>query len=266
LPTPTGGGGFETRGFNTEVIEWPDYTRPQTLNGWAYGEGNPINGVDPTGRWTCYTGSPLAANPSCREWVTNGLTKLEQGGPVGKKVVEFFYQHDTAVKWSAIGGCAILPLAENVWGIKFGFVANLPANGMAVWPDKILLNSLMPGFQGPTPTYGDAVVTLGHEISHLSQGPTALSVQGEVLSTIVGYYLENEQAVAHRDDAEFIFRHNLNPWSELDLQTYNEGLAKLNYGKLPWPLMSLGGTSKDWLVRFNITLTYLSPRYHHPGR
>lgn len=49
LPPPTGGGSFETRGFNTEVIGWPDYTRPQTLNGWSYVENDPLNRIDPSG-------------------------------------------------------------------------------------------------------------------------------------------------------------------------------------------------------------------------
>ncbi len=37
----------------------PDYTRPQSLNGWAYGEGNPVNRTDPSGHCAQF----LAAGP-----------------------------------------------------------------------------------------------------------------------------------------------------------------------------------------------------------
>jgi hypothetical protein len=49
LAPPSGGYGPDTSRFITEA--WPDYTRPQSLNGWNYAFANPINMVDPTGHY-----------------------------------------------------------------------------------------------------------------------------------------------------------------------------------------------------------------------
>jgi RHS repeat-associated protein len=44
--------GSDTSQFSTG--DWPaDYARPQSLNGWAYTEGNPVNCTDPKGHFVC---------------------------------------------------------------------------------------------------------------------------------------------------------------------------------------------------------------------
>ncbi len=47
--------GGDTGRFTTRDVWPPDYTRPQSLNGWAYVEGNPINRLDPSGLSSCNT-------------------------------------------------------------------------------------------------------------------------------------------------------------------------------------------------------------------
>ena len=236
---------------------WPgDYNQPQTLNGWAYVEGNPVNRVDPTGKWGCYTDLAWLFNPDCTAWIETGLVELEQSGTVGRKLVEFFYQYDNDLMSGCLG---IPPLPSDAFGVKFGFMPALPGNAVAITlvPGAILFNSSLPGYQGATPT-NRAVVTLGHEISHLAQGEASVSVQGEVLSTIVAYYLESALGEEHRFDAKFIFENEIDPWSDTDLETYR------NYWKqfgviIPGPLVyPFGDIPKEWLTRFGIYLPYLS--------
>ena len=43
----------ETARFLSKDVWQGDYTRPQSLNGWGYVEGDPINHTDPTG-WRKY--------------------------------------------------------------------------------------------------------------------------------------------------------------------------------------------------------------------
>ena len=48
-----------TQGRFIQHDAWPgDYNRPQTLNGWNYTEGNPINYTDPTGYYSTSSSVP----------------------------------------------------------------------------------------------------------------------------------------------------------------------------------------------------------------
>jgi RHS repeat-associated protein len=243
----------QTGRFTTRDTWQGDYTRPLSLNWWNYVEGDPINRVDPSGKWYCQSGfAPLTSD--CLSWVQDALDKLETSGTTGKKLVEFFHARDQVLTIIKDSICHPLPLLMGITGIKIYFepyTTNvLHANAYAIWPDQIHINSSLSGYSGSFPS-DVAVVTFGHEISHLAQGIRELSVQAEVLSTIVGYYLENDIGVSHRSDALFIIEdEKLDPWSLGDLQLYEEE------NHLPWPLIWGNGLPRNWLDQWSITLPY----------
>ena len=171
-----------------------DAHRPMSYNAWLYSLSNPVNYTDPSGHWYCQSGVvPFGDN--CSSWVQNALTQLANSGTTGKKLSDYYHERDRALTVLGIGGglvCA--PLASFATGIKVyfeSFTTNLiNANGYAIWPDQIHINNSLPGYMPGSPPSAMALVTFGHEISHLAQGPKGLSVQAEALSTIVGYYLD----------------------------------------------------------------------------
>jgi RHS repeat-associated protein len=75
---------LETGRFLTKD-SWPgDFYRPLTLNGWNYVDSNPVNFVDPSGRYLCAPGC-------CEEWVDSALAQLTvYGGPFSHFVVDMF--------------------------------------------------------------------------------------------------------------------------------------------------------------------------------
>ena len=118
--------------------------------------------------------------------------------------------------------CLPLPL-----GIKIYFepliTGELGAQAFTIWPDQIHINSGLSGFSGATPST-EAVVTFGHEISHLAQGGflPSISVQAEVLVTIVGYYLRKRARHCSSLRWKFIIDNHLDPWAISDLMNYDE--------------------------------------------
>lgn len=197
--------------------------------------------------------------------MNNALTALENSGPVGRRLVEFFHERDdmlTPDVWSGIYEFYDCPspfanLVEHFSGIRIAFVPfssyDIYALAIALPPGAIYIDNMSPGYSGQTPSSA-AVVTFGHEISHLAQGIYAFSVQAEMLATVVGYYLEDELGVAHRSDARFIVEEQqLDPWHQADIEKYKE-----NYS-LPWPLMIGRGLSSNWLRKWSISLGYLNP-------
>ncbi len=65
-----------------------DYYKPRTLNWWNYVGSNPINFVDPSGKYYCVPGC-------CEEWVTSALVQLTvYGGPFSQFAVNSFHSLD----------------------------------------------------------------------------------------------------------------------------------------------------------------------------
>jgi hypothetical protein len=151
------------------------------------------------------------------------------------------------------------PVVVYATGIKIYFeplfTRAIRSVAFTVNPDQIHINNTLAGYYGPNPS-SEAVVTFGHEISHLAQGIHEFSIQAEVLSTIVAYYLEDEVGVAHRSDGDYIIQNELDPWVDSDLEDYNtQGTTY----PLPWPLRIGRGLSENWLVEWGITVPYLNP-------
>ncbi|MCC6191225.1 MAG: hypothetical protein IT318_19560 [Anaerolineales bacterium] len=259
LPYP--GAGYEAPDTSRLIADdWPsDYTRPQSLNRWAYVEGDPINRIDPSGHWYCQSGLvPFGAD--CDTWVDNALATLRSSGPVGRRLEQFFHARDRALTIAGLAGMLICPpVSVYVTGVKIYFeplvTRPLRSKAFTVNPDQIHINNTLAGYYGPNPS-SEAVVTFGHEIAHLAQGIYEFSVQAEVLGTIVGYYLEDEVGASHRDDADYIIQNKLDPWNDLDLEEYNtQGILI----PLPWPLRIGRGLSDNWLDQWSISLPYLNP-------
>jgi RHS repeat-associated protein len=237
---------------------WPgDSFQPSSLNGWNYVEGNPINRVDPHGMWYCQSGL-FPQTSECRTWVTRALDKLETSGTTGKKLVNFFNFRDTALSVLDYAFCRPVPIPS---GIKIIFEPYITgwreAYAIAIWPNQIFINSSFQGYSGSTPS-PKAVVTFGHEISHLAQGGflSSLSYHAEVLASIVGYYLEIEQDTVHGDDGSFIINNRLDPWSTTDLKKYDEYYWKSYNKRLPYLIWGTDGLSRNWLGNWSITLPY----------
>ena len=55
----------DTGRFLTKDLWQGNYFRPLSLNKWNYVEGNPINLLDPSGKWVC------RGHPNCKDWVRN---------------------------------------------------------------------------------------------------------------------------------------------------------------------------------------------------
>jgi hypothetical protein len=227
-----------------------DKKNPISFNGWLYVESNPVNRTDPSGKWYCQSGL-IPSTSDCKSWVKEALLELDVSGITGNRLVQFFNRNDGIFSFLNKSLCQPLPILP---GIKIYFGSyNLEwfhPLGFAVVPDKIYINSKYPGYYGPTPSK-DAVVTFGHEISHLSQSLNEFSVQAEILSTIVTYYLEKDLGVSHRYDSIFIIENRkIDPWYINDLRLYGEKFS------LPWPLIWGTGLPKNWLERWGITLPY----------
>ncbi|MEJ2266879.1 MAG: RHS repeat-associated core domain-containing protein [Anaerolineales bacterium] len=251
----------ETGRFLTKDV-WPgDYIRPSSLNGWNYVEGNPINRTDPSGKWYCQSGLvPLTSE--CRSWVKNALEELDNSGATGKRLVNFFHVRDQI---SQIVNDLVCPPLALLNGIKIYFepiiTSELGAQAFTIWPDQIHINSGLSGFSGTRPST-QAVVTFGHEISHLAQGGflPSLSVQAEVLATIVGYYLEGELGAVHRFDGKFVIDNRLDPWEISDLMIYDGYYLNAYHTRLPYLVWGNDGIARNWLTNWGITLPYpISP-------
>jgi RHS repeat-associated protein len=237
--------------FLTKDTWQGDYNTPSTLNSWIYTGNNPINRIDPTGKWYCQTG--LIPNHSdCINWVNNGLQKL-QAGPTGQKVAGYFNMLDATLNaLRRLFECSPLQITIRYpLTLKVIFEPVIPnilgANAFTISPNEIHINSSIPGYSGSVPST-TAVVTFGHEITHLDQLGAEFSVQAEMLSTIVGYYLEEEQGEPHRVDATTIIEGHLNPWNNDDLALYKRSF------QLPWPLVIGNGLPRNWLGKWNIIL------------
>jgi RHS repeat-associated protein len=255
----------KTGRFLTRDIWQRDFTRPLSLNGWNYAEGNPINRIDPSGKWYCQSGL-LPLTSDCKSWVETALTRLESSGQTGKKISEYFYARDKALSILGTGGGLVCgPLAYFASGIKIFFESLIPgwreAYAITIWPDQIHVNSSISGFYGPLPST-QAVAIFGHEISHFSQGGIAgsLSVQSELLARIVEYYLHSELGESHEADGLFIINNHLDPWSIDDLKKYDKYYFDRYHHHLPYLTKGPNGIDRNWLANWSITLPYqLSP-------
>jgi len=241
----------ETGRFLTRDTWQGDYTRPLSLNRWNYVEGNPVNYIDPTGKWVCTVDS-LLFNPNCTEWVEDALDQLENGGTIGRRVAATFHELDRKYKLISLGSCFHPPLANHLLGIKIAFVPN-PGVGM-VLPGTILLN---PDYMNGPKASGRGLVTFAHEISHLEQGVTnAFSMQAEMLSAILSYQLEDEIGEAHYIEGQDIVAAQWNPWEDNDLRAFK---THPNWERrfTPFPLRPIwGDLSKDWLDQWGTTFPY----------
>ncbi len=89
-------GTFQTRDF------WPgDYSRPQSFNGWAYVEGDPINYTDPSGRIRCDLLPPADRPAEC------------QGGPTGNALT-YDYKLDPVLAPYAKPGRYVVPFRPQI--------------------------------------------------------------------------------------------------------------------------------------------------------
>jgi RHS repeat-associated protein len=230
---------------------------PLSQNGWNYVEGNPVSRIDPSGKWYCQSGI-IPWTTECRSWVKNALEELESSGTTGKRLVDFFHMRDAITLMLNDTLCRPLPMPL---GIKIYFeplvTGILSAQAVTIWPDQIHIKSGSSEYSNETPST-EAVITFGHEISHLAQGGflPSLSVQAEALATIVGYYLERDLASNHRNDGLFIINNRLDPWSDADLMKYDEFYYDYFHKRLPYLIWGANGISRNWLENWSITLPY----------
>jgi RHS repeat-associated protein len=88
----------ETGGFLSKDVWQGDYTRPQSLDGWAYVEGNPINFNDPTG-WCRYGDTACEA---VAQYIENTFQVVIDRGSVNRddSCDDYFTrQPGTSISW-----------------------------------------------------------------------------------------------------------------------------------------------------------------------
>ncbi len=142
-----------------------DYNKPLTINQWNYVGSNPINFVDPSGKFFCVPGC-------CEEWVNSALVHLTvYGGPFSQDVVKKFNSMD------------------RFFPIIISFTAQKTGNSIiphVIFLPKDYINSNL-----PPPV--NQIVHFAHETIHQTQrGMNRYSIWGEAQAYIYNGYIHWE--------------------------------------------------------------------------
>ncbi|MEJ2304137.1 MAG: RHS repeat-associated core domain-containing protein [Anaerolineales bacterium] len=233
-----------------------------TLNPYLYVRGNPINLLDPAGKWIC------RGHPDRKDWVENALRILLHTSKTGRAIVDFFKKYDEKIKKTQPGGyiepsCDDSLLIPNGVLIEFGTPWPGPSWGTAIFSDVLQLSDNPEVINGPLPE-GFGLQLFGHEVSHWAQGVARLTIQGELLAR----YLEKQLRldlesqygkIKHGEDTETLITH-FNPFYVERLQEAKEWMiTNWSSGYIIFPLPSVGGLDQSWLDRFYVRVNLAAP-------
>ena len=132
------------------------------MNRWNYVEGNPINGVDPSGLWWC------RPTPGCEPWVFAASDRLRSAGPQSQHVMVLFDDWDHRL------------LGIGIYFTGSGAGARTPALLDEIYLPQSWLNDTT-GTQG----FDQHVALFAHEIVHVVTFPHLGSTRREVEAYII---------------------------------------------------------------------------------
>ncbi len=160
--------------FITKDVYPAGYTRPLSLNGWAYVEDDPINRVDPSGLFACGE-LPDFSNDRCATWVNEALENMKTHGAVGALLEQRFRERD-----ASLTAFQTLCAPRLAMGLLILFAGGNDVGGITP-PYSFGAHIVLPASYLSQPA-GDPynVAIFAHELTHL------LLQNQEVRSTIAG--------------------------------------------------------------------------------
>ncbi len=143
-----------------------DYYKPFTFNWWNYVGSNPINFVDPSGKFFCVPGC-------CEEWVNSALVQLTvSGGPFSQFVVKSFNYFDRYIP----------TFIFFITDAKYG-------SGSAPMPYVIILPNYI---KSNSPPLKNQTAHFAHEVVHQTQAFDRYTTWGEAQAYIYSGKIKEE--------------------------------------------------------------------------